>query len=140
LNGLILIFAIQYVERNEKEITSMIKRVNFVSVPVQDHDRALAFYTQKVGFKVFTDQTMGQMRWIELTIPGSETRVVLHKNGQAPSDKIPALALVADDVEKTFADLRDKGVQFTQPPKKEHWGEHAIFKDSEGNLVVFTKG
>ena len=37
-------------------------------------------------------------------------------------------------------ELRSRGVEFTQPPKKEHWGEHAIFKDSEGNLVLFAKG
>ena len=118
----------------------MIKRVNFVSIPVQDHDRALAFYTQKLGFKVFTDQTMGKMRWIELTIPGAETRVVLHQNGHAPSTTTPALALIADDVQQTYADLRGKGVEFTQQPKKETWGEHAIFKDSEGNLILFAKG
>jgi lactoylglutathione lyase len=44
---------------------------------------------------------------------------------------------VADNVQSTYDELRGKGIKFTQPPKKEPWGEHAIFKDSEGNLLLF---
>jgi len=118
----------------------MLKRINFAALPVKDQSRALDFYTQKVGLRVFTDQTMGEMRWIELKIPGAETMLVLHhKPAHAPSDE-PALAFAADDVQATYDELRAKGVEFTQPPKKEHWGEHAIFKDSEGNLILFAKG
>jgi predicted enzyme related to lactoylglutathione lyase len=118
----------------------MLKRINFASLPVKDQARALEFYTQKVGLRVFTDQTMGKMRWIELKIPGAETMLVLHhKPAHVPAADEPALALLADDVQATYDELRAKGVEFTQPPKKEHWGEHAIFKDSEGNLILFAK-
>ena len=118
----------------------MLKRINFAALPVKDQGRALEFYTQKVGLRVFTDQTMGKMRWIELKIPGAETMLVLHhKPAHTPATDEPALALLADDVQATYEELRAKGVEFTQPPKKEHWGEHAIFKDSEGNLVLFAK-
>lgn len=117
----------------------MLNRIKFVALAVKDQSRALAFYTQKVGLKVFTDQTMGDMRWIELKIPGAETMLVLHhKPAHVPTDE-PALAFLADDVQGTYDDLRASGVEFTQPPKKEHWGEHAIFKDSEGNLILFAK-
>jgi predicted enzyme related to lactoylglutathione lyase len=82
---------------------------------------------------------MGDMRWIELQIPGAETMLVLHKRpGHAPNGE-PAIAFDTDDVKGTYDELRARGVEFTQPPKKEHWGEHAIFKDSEGNLVLFSK-
>jgi predicted enzyme related to lactoylglutathione lyase len=117
----------------------MLKRIKFNTVPVKDQGRALAFYTEKLGFKVFTDQTMGPMRWIELQIPGAETMVVLHHKPEHAPREEPALALVADDVRATYEQLRARGVEFTQPPKKEHWGEHAIFKDSEGNLILFAK-
>ena len=53
-----------------------------------------------MGLRVFTDQTMGQMRWIELQIPGAETMLVLHhKPAHVPSNSEPALALLADDVQ-----------------------------------------
>ena len=118
----------------------MIKRINFQALPVKDQSRALAFWTEKVGFKVFTDQTQGPMRWIELKIPGAETMLVLHHDPEHAPGEMPGLCFLADDVRATYDELRAKGVEFTQPPRKEHWGEHAIFKDSEGNLCLFTKG
>ncbi len=58
--------------------TRMITSVKFVGIPVKDQARALAFYREKLGFKVATDQPMGEgQRWIELRIGGAETRVVL---------------------------------------------------------------
>ena len=56
----------------------MISAIKFVSVPVHDQDRALAFYTTRLGFTVATDQPFGEkQRWIELRVPKAETRVVL---------------------------------------------------------------
>ena len=56
----------------------MIKAIKFVSVPVADQDRSLKFFTDKLGFAVATDQPFeGKQRWIELRIPGAETRLVL---------------------------------------------------------------
>jgi predicted enzyme related to lactoylglutathione lyase len=118
----------------------MLKRINFTSVSVADQDRALEFYTKKLGFKVVTDQPMGPSRWIELEIPGAETRVVLWHEPQHGTGPRPALALLADDVQTTYEELKTKGVEFTQPPIKAPWGEHAIFKDTEGNLILFAKG
>jgi predicted enzyme related to lactoylglutathione lyase len=118
----------------------MLKRVNFVTVPVKDQSRALAFYTEKVGLKVFTDQTMGPQRWIELKVPGAETMVVLHLKPDHVPDEMPAVAFLADNVQATYEELKGRGVEFTQPPRKEHWGEHAMFKDTEGNTILFAKG
>jgi len=115
----------------------MLKRIKFSTVPVQDEARALEFYTKKLGLKVFTDQTMGGSRWIELQVPGAETLLVLFKQANHEPGKMPAVVFVADNVQSTYEDLKGKGIEFTQPPKKEPWGEHAIFKDSEGNLLLF---
>ena len=118
----------------------MLKRIKFLALPVADQGRALEFYTKKLGFKVFTDQSMGEMRWIELQIPGAETMLVLHHKPEQVATGQPAVAFAADNVQATYDELRAKGVEFTQPPKKEHWGEYAMFKDSEGNLILFSKG
>jgi lactoylglutathione lyase len=117
----------------------MIKSVKFVSVYVSDQDRALAFYTQKLGFTVVTDQPMGpDARWIELKIPGAETGVVIVKP-MMPDHRIGGfmnLSFVADDVQKTYDELSARGVEFIQPPKVEQWGTSAIFKDPDGNTFV----
>ena len=48
----------------------MIKGIKFATVPVTDQDRALEFYTKKLGFRVLTDAPFdGNQRWIELSIP-----------------------------------------------------------------------
>jgi len=114
----------------------MLKRIKFTTVPVQDQGRALEFYTKKLGLKVFTDQAWGEERWIELQVPGAETLVVLFKQANHTPGKMPAAVFVADNVQATYDELKAKGVEFVQPPKKEHWGEHAILKDTEGNLVL----
>lgn len=56
----------------------MIKRIKFIGIPVGDQDRALEFYTQKLGLRILTDQQFTPtQRWIELSIPGAETGVAL---------------------------------------------------------------
>ena len=116
----------------------MIKGVKFVSIPVKDQERALEFYTKKLGFTVATDQAFGAQRWIELKIPGADTKVVLF-TPPGQEDRIGGfqpLVFWTDNVEKTHEELRARGVEFTQPPKKEHWGTSALFKDPDGNMFV----
>jgi len=117
----------------------MIKGIKFVNIPVADQQRALTFYTEKLGFGVATDQPMGPagQRWIELKIPGAETRVSLF-TPPGHEDRIGTfvpLSLWADDVAATYETLRARGVQFLAPPKKEPWGTSVIFEDSEGNRL-----
>jgi predicted enzyme related to lactoylglutathione lyase len=121
--------------------TRMIKSVKFVSIPVRDQDRALEFYTQKLGFQIMTDQPFGDgRRWIELRIPGADTEVVLF-TPPGQEDRIGSftgISFTTDGVEKTYDDLKGRGVEFIQPPKKEAWGTSAIFKDPDGNAFVLS--
>ncbi len=55
----------------------MIRQVKFVGIPTKDQERALKFWTEIMGLKVLTDQPLGHQRWIELQIPGAQTRLVL---------------------------------------------------------------
>jgi len=119
----------------------MIRGVKFVSLPVGNQDRALPFYVEKLGFRIETDQPMGpKQRWIELAVPGADTRVVLFTpDGQ--EDRVGSLSNATfwtDDVPATFEQLKAKGVEFATPPTKQPWGVFAIFKDSEGNQFVLS--
>src|SRR4051794_10022613 len=114
----------------------MFKRIKFTTVYVQEQDRALEFYTAKLGLKVFTDQPMGESRWIELQIPGAETLLVLWKQKDHTPGQMPAVVFVAANVEKTYEELKGRGGAFTQPPTKQAWGEFATLQDSEGNVVM----
>jgi len=57
----------------------MLRGIDIVSIPVKNQDAALQFFTEKLGFKVATNQYFGDghQRWIELLIPGAETRLAL---------------------------------------------------------------
>jgi catechol 2,3-dioxygenase-like lactoylglutathione lyase family enzyme len=117
-----------------------IRGVKFVSIPVTDQDRALAFYTEKLGFRVVTDQPFdGKQRWIELGIPGAETRVVLFNFGESlKPGAMTNVTFWTDDVEGTANDLKTKGVEFVMEPKRFDWGATSIFKDIDGNRIVLS--
>ena len=119
----------------------MIRCIKFASIPVGDQDAALHFYTTKLGFSVLTDQPMGEeARWIELKIPGAETRVVLFTpEGQEDRIGTPSNVVFAtDDVEATYAELSGRGVEFDSPPEKQPWGMFAAFRDPDGNQFVLS--
>lgn len=117
----------------------MITHLKFMSIPVQDQDRALKFYTEKLGFKVATNQEMGPgQRWIELRIGRAETRLVLFTM-EGEESRIGTrmnCSLACDDVEATYRQLSERGVEFESRPQKQPWGTFAIMKDSEGNRFV----
>src|SRR6204780_1867943 len=101
----------------------MIKAIKFVSIPVSDQDASLRFFTEKLGFKVTTDQPFSdKQRWIELMIPGAETGLVLF-TPDGHEDRIGGfqpISFLCDDAMATGAALKAKGVEFSQEPKKEH--------------------
>jgi catechol 2,3-dioxygenase-like lactoylglutathione lyase family enzyme len=110
-------------------------------MPVRDQDAALAYFTERLGFEVATDQPFDEtQRWIELRIPGADTRLVLftpeeHRNRIGTFSNI---AFVADDVERTYRELRARGVEFTGPPQSAEWGTSAIIRDPDGNTFALS--
>jgi predicted enzyme related to lactoylglutathione lyase len=119
----------------------MITSIKFISIPVRDYDRALEFYTQKLGFKVTTDQRFGESsRWIEMKVPRGETGIALF-TPPGQEERIGTfmpMSYQCDNVQRTFEELKERGVEFVQEPKTESWGTSAIFKDSEGNQFVMS--
>lgn len=119
----------------------MIKAIKFASIPVSDQDRALSFYTTKLGFRILTDQQFDEkQRWIELSIPGAETGVVLF-TPDGHQDRIgtfTGISFHCDDVQRTYDELSARGVEFTTPPTKQPWGTSTIFKDPDGNQFVMS--
>src|SRR5881394_2284853 len=120
---------------------AMIRQIKFVSIPVADQNRALDFYTEKLGFTIITDQPFDEkQRWIELRIPKAETRVVLF-TAEGDEKRIGSfmnMSYTCDDIDKTYEPLKNRGVEFEGPPQKQPWGTYAMFKDSEGNRFVVS--
>src|SRR5215831_2269251 len=119
----------------------MIKGIKFASIPVRDQDKALEFYTKKLGFKIITDSPFdGTQRWIELGLQRSETKLVLF-TGEGQQQMIGGfmnVTFMATDVEATAKELKARGVEFVQDPQKADWGTAAIFRDVDGNQFVLS--
>lgn len=119
----------------------MIRGIKFISIPVRNQDAALAFYTDKLGFRVQTDQPFGPgQRWIELAIPGADTGLVLF-TPPGHEDRIggfQSISFWCDDVFATVQKLEQNGVTIVKPAKKETWGTSAVFADLEGNQFVLS--
>ncbi len=119
----------------------MIRGIKFVSIPVRDQDASLKFYTEKLGFKIGTNQEMGPgQRWIELLIPGADTMLVLF-TPQGHENRIGGfqpLSFWCDDVFATHKTLKSKGVEFEGEPRTEIWGSMVILKDLDGNQFVLS--
>lgn len=119
----------------------MIRGVKIVSIPVSNQDISLKFYTEKLGFKVATDQSMGPgQRWIELSIPGSTTNIALFTppGHESRIGGFQPMTFWCDDVFATATMLKSNGVELDEEPRKEVWGTMAKFKDPDGNVFVFS--
>lgn len=121
-------------------------RLSLVSVFVDDQAKALAFYTDVLGFVLKRDLPLGEHRW--LTVVGAEqpegVELLLepdvHPVAQAykqglVEDGIPCAAFAVDDVAVSYAELTERGVRFTQPPTPMGPVVTAILDDTCGNLV-----
>jgi catechol 2,3-dioxygenase-like lactoylglutathione lyase family enzyme len=133
--------AASYAPAVSQEINTMIRGLKFVSIPVRNQDASLKFFTQKLGFKVITDQPFTEtQRWIELLIPGADTGVALftppgHEN--RIGDFQP-MSFWCDDVFATARIMKSNGVKFEVEPKTEVWGKTAVFKDIDDNKFVLS--
>jgi predicted enzyme related to lactoylglutathione lyase len=90
----------------------MIKQIKFVSIPVADQNRALDFYTEKLGFTIITDQPFDEkQRWIELRVPKAETRVVLFtaEGEEKRIGSMMPMSYACDDIDKTYEELKKRG-------------------------------
>lgn len=114
----------------------MIRGIKFTSIPTRDQDRALAFWTEQVGFVIATDQPFDDaQRWIELRIPGADTRLVLF-TPKGQEDRVGTFAPASfwtDDIDGTYERLVAAGVEVLGPPQQMEWGSSLLFRDPDGN-------
>ena len=124
----------------------MLTNVGTITVQVSDQDKALEFYTQKLGFEKRMDQPMGPgQRWIEVGPPGAQTRILLYKAtpempgadsyeaAQASIGTSTSMVLEVDDILSTFAELKANGVRIVDEPTHQPYGWWGVFADQDDN-------
>lgn len=92
--------------------TTKISGVATVIVPVSDQDKAIEFYTTKLGFEKRTDVPMGQAdRWVEVAPPGATTTIAIVPPREGESAGIQTrVAFATDDIDGDHAALLANGV------------------------------
>jgi catechol 2,3-dioxygenase-like lactoylglutathione lyase family enzyme len=130
----------------------MLKQLTHVQVWVLDQDEALEFYTEKLGMEVREDVTvpeMGNFRWLAVGVPGQDDvsitlmaipgPPVFEEETRRKIQELLAtgasggLFFSTEDAQKTYEELKSRGVEFTQEPTEQPYGIDAGFRDSSGN-------
>ncbi|MCB1218243.1 VOC family protein [bacterium] len=121
-------------------------RIALTSIFVDDQQKALEFYTQKLGFVKINDHPMGEHRWLTVAGPDGPEGVELllepnndpvaqaYQQGLKAKGK-PCTSFEVDDVKAEVERLRGHGVLITLEPVEEQWGGYAMFDDSCGNII-----
>jgi predicted enzyme related to lactoylglutathione lyase len=109
-------------------------KLELVSVPVSDVDRAKAFYTEQVGFVADHDhQVSDELRFVQLTPPGSACSIALGSGmDQAEPGSVRGLQIVVADVDAARAELTGRGVEVSEV-QEFPWGRFVFFSDPDGN-------
>src|SRR6185369_15425526 len=126
----------------------MSQGVETVGLYVRDQEEALAFYVDKVGFRVHTDVKNGDYRWLTVQHPEQPSfQLGLFKPGPPMLDEataqsakalvakgaMPPLVLVVNDCRAVYDRMRAVGVEFTQDPVDRYGTVDAGFRDPSGN-------
>lgn len=122
--------------------------IEVVGLYVRDQDEALAFYVEKIGFRVHTDVKNGDYRWLTVQHPDqSSFQLGLFKPGPPVLDAataqtlnaivakgaMPPLVLIVNDCRAAYDRMRAHGVEFTQEPVARFGTVDAGFRDPSGN-------
>jgi catechol 2,3-dioxygenase-like lactoylglutathione lyase family enzyme len=116
-------------------------KLEVVTVPVSDVDRAKEFYADKLGFNVDGDWKISDdVRYIQLTPIGSGCSIVIG-NGitKAQPGTIDSILLVVDDINKVHDELVKKGVTVTDVEKMPWGAWHIYFSDPDGNKLTIQQ-
>lgn len=121
-------------------------RIGLSSVFVDDQTKALAFYTEKLGFRKKADVPVGEHRWLTVVAPEGDEGVelVLEPLAFPPAKTyqqalfeagIPATAFISEDVRAEYQTLRSRGVRFRGEPTETAGAVVVVFEDTCGNLI-----
>lgn len=121
-------------------------QIKFVSIMVDDQDKALHFYTQVLGFRKMADIAMGEYRWLTVVSPDgiAGVELVLEPMAFPPARAyqkelfnagIPATAFTTKDLQAEYALLKERGVKFRSEPRSMGIISTAVFEDTCGNLI-----
>ncbi|GAM64095.1 glyoxalase [Vibrio ishigakensis] len=121
-------------------------KIALTSVPVEDQDKALDFYTNFLGFIKKTEVPIGEYKWLTVVSPQEQSGVELLLEPLAfePARQyqqslkeagIPWTSFAVDDIQAEFKRLSDLGVEFSIEPREAGPVMIAVLDDTCGNYI-----
>jgi predicted enzyme related to lactoylglutathione lyase len=108
-------------------------KIELLSVPVQDVDRAIAFYVDHVGFTLDHDHRVSEeIRFVQITPPGSACSILVGSPAEMPPGTQKGIQVVVADADDAVSHLRANGVECSDV-EEQAWGRFVAFSDPEGN-------
>jgi catechol 2,3-dioxygenase-like lactoylglutathione lyase family enzyme len=120
--------------------------IEHVALIVDDYDEAVRFFVDVLGFDLVDDSPAltrdgCPKRWVVVRPPGARTGLLLaradgEREGRAVGDQFAGrvgLFLRVDDFQRSYARMREAGVEFVGDPREEPYGRVAVFLDVAGN-------
>jgi predicted enzyme related to lactoylglutathione lyase len=125
-------------------------RIKWTTLYVDDQEKALQFYTDKLGFQKKADFSQGNYRWLTVASPEDPEGVeLLLESNTNPAGKAyqealrgqgqPAAQLLVNDAQAEHDRLAAKGVKFTKPVTSTTGSVIAVLDDTCGNLIQLTQ-
>ena len=125
-------------------------KIKVTSVMVDDQDKALKFYTDKLGFVKKAEIPMGEHKWLTV-VSGEEPdgiELLLEPMGFAPAKVfqkalkdagIPLTMFSVDDIQSEYQRLEKSGVKFSMKPTQMGPATIAVFDDTCGNNIQLVQ-
>ena len=113
-----------------------------IALVVRDYDEAIAWFTDRLGFKLEHDVPVGKKRWVVVAPRGGTGARLLLARADGPAQEAHIgdqtggrvfLFLETDDFGRDHAAMTAKGVRFLEEPRREAYGTVAVFEDLCGN-------
>jgi catechol 2,3-dioxygenase-like lactoylglutathione lyase family enzyme len=121
-----------------------VQTIGYIALVVGDYDEALAFYTEKLNFKLIEDTRLTKdKRWVLIAPPGPRGTNLLLARAATPEQETRIgnqtggrvfLFLHTDDFWRDYKEMVAREVKFIRPPNEESYGTVAVFEDLYGNL------
>lgn len=125
-------------------------KIHVTSVPVDNQDKALKFYTEKLGFVKKTEIPMGEHKWLTVVSPNEQNGVELLLEPMAfeparvyqkalKDAGIPYTSFMVSDLNKEYERLKGAGVAFSMEPKEMGPVKIAVLDDTCGNNIQLAQ-
>ena len=116
--------------------------LGMIAIVVDQYDSAISHYVNDLGFTLIEDTALSpEKRWVVVAPSDNGARILLAKAsnedqraaiGNSTGGRV-GFFLYTTDFAHTFESYRSKGIEFTEEPRQEAYGQVVVFKDKYGN-------